>query len=427
MALTATSEVIASHRRALGRDYVRSRLKALLNVLVALWVFTGGLVLVDPSPYEISFLVVLPVALVGGIKLYRSTLGLLILLLGFAPFALIAAFRATYTPLPQALLFQFVTIFLLLTAYFTANYVAEAPQRRVKLIVTAYTLVAVASSIVGTAGYLGLIPGAGELLLRYGRVKAFFQDPNVFGPFLVVPAMYALQRVLLGRGRQAMLAGVVVLALLIGVFVSFSRAAWGNMFGAAVITFVLCFTLEANARDKLRMIFIALAGLAMAVLAIGGLLSIPSVARLFGERASVEQNYDSGSTGRFGRQSYAFDLALSNPWGIGPAEFRNLRVVEEPHDTYVSTIHVYGWGGAFCYDAIIVLTLWRAFGALFQRSPNRRLLIPLIAVFVPLIIEAAIIDADHWRHYYLVVGLIWGITAGYQRLQPKEDRQTALV
>ena len=24
--------------------------------------------------------------------------------------------------------------------------------------------------------------------------------------------------------------------------------------------------------------------------------------------------------------------------------------------------------------------------------------------------ESAIIDSDHWRHYYLIAGLIWGIS-----------------
>ncbi len=61
-------------------------------------------------------------------------------------------------------------------------------------------------------------------------------------------------------------------------------------------------------------------------------------------------NYDSGSTGRFGRQGYAFDMALSKPWGIGPAEFRNLRIPEEAHDSYANTFHVYGWGGAVIWD-----------------------------------------------------------------------------
>jgi len=228
------------------------------------------------------------------------------------------------------------------------------------------------------------------------------------------------------RGR-IILNGAVVLVLLIGVFVSFSRAAWGDLLGSAVILFALVFIFEANARDKIRMIILALVGVVMVIVAIGGLLSIPSVSALFDERASVEQSYDSGTTGRFGRQGYAFDLGLSHPFGIGPAEFRNLKIPEEAHDSFATTLHVYGWGGALCWDALIVMTLIRALAAMGKRSPNRRMLLPLIAVYVPLIIEAGIIDIDHWRHYYLIVGLIWGVTAGYYRVKPAENKVTALV
>ena len=103
-----------------------------------------------------------------------------------------------------------------------------------------------------------------------------------------------------------------------------------------------------------------------------------------------------------------------------------MRNTEEPHDTYANVLHVYGWGGAFCYYGLIIMTLIRGFSALFRRSPNRRLLVPLMAVYIPLIIEAGIIDIDHWRHYFLIVGMIWGVTAGYLRVKPGENRVTAL-
>ena len=48
---------------------------------------------------------------------------------------------------------------------------------------------AVLSALLGTLGYLGSCPGA-DLFTRYGRAKALFNDPNVFGPFLILPAMY---------------------------------------------------------------------------------------------------------------------------------------------------------------------------------------------------------------------------------------------
>ena len=385
----------------------------LLNWLVAFWIFTGGLVLFDPSPYEISFLLLLPVALIGGFGLHRSTLGLLWIFVLFTPFALIGAFQVRVEPLGDALVFVLVTVFLLFTAYFVANYVAEAAERRMRLIVNAYTLIAVISALVGTLAYLGILPGA-ELFTRYDRAKAFFQDPNVYGPFLVLPAMFALQRLLLHRGWTTLWAGAVLLILAIGVFASFSRAAWGHLAVSGGIVFALCFVLEAGAIQKVRMLLLSIVGVLVVVVAIGGLLSIPTVQKLF-ETRTASQDYDSGETGRFGRQGYAFDLALEHPFGIGPLEFRHLRVIEEPHNTYVNVLHSYGWGGGIAYFSLVLITLFRAVKGLANSSPHRLLLIPLVATFVPLAGEAAIIDTDHWRHYFLVVGLIWGVTAAMDR------------
>ena len=377
-----------------------------LDFMVGFWIFTGGLVLFEPSPYELTFLIVLPLAFVAGMGLYRSTFGLLAILIGFTPFALIACFQVRFSPITDALIFTIVTIFLLLTAYFIANYVAEETERRMRLVMRAYTAVALLSAIVGTLAYLRLMPGA-DIFLRYDRAKAAFNDPNVYGPFLVLPAMYALQRLLLAPGRSAIIAGGIYMVLFVGVFVSFSRAAWGHFALSSLIVLVLCFWLEAAARDKVRIMIMSLLGAAMLVVALAGLLSIPQVASLFEQRAAG-QNYDSGETGRFGRQRYAFELALDHPLGIGPYEFRNLRIIEEPHNVYVTVLHVYGWGGGAFYYLLVILTLWRGIAALTRPSPYRLMMIPLVATFAMLVGESAIIDTDHWRHYFLLVGLIWG-------------------
>jgi O-antigen ligase len=386
-----------------------------LDVMVAVWIFTGGMVLFEPSPYELTFLIVLPLAFVAGMGLYRSTFGLLAILIGFTPFALIACFQVRFTPINDALIFSIVTIFLLLTAYFIANYVADDTERRMRIVMRAYTAVAMVSAIIGTLAYLGIMPGA-DIFLRYGRAKAAFNDPNVFGPFLILPAMYALQRLLLSPGRTAIIAGGIYMVLFVGVFVSFSRAAWGHFALSSLIVLVLCFWLEAAARDKVRIMIMSLLGAAMLVVALAGLLSIPSVASLFEQRAAG-QNYDSGETGRFGRQGYAFELALDHPLGIGPHEFRNLRIIEEPHNVYVTVLHVYGWGGGAIYYLLVILTLWRGVAALTRPSPYRLMMIPLVATFAMLVGESAIIDSDHWRHYYLLIGLIWGIASAIRNDQ----------
>lgn len=409
-----------------GRAYLRRRAAALLDGLVAFWIFSGGMVITEPSPYELSFLLVLGVAVFAGFGLYRSTLGLLVLFVSFIPFALIAAFQVKYNDLTDALIFQAVTIFLIFTAYFAANYVAEAPQQRMRLIVNAYIATALLSAAVGTLGYLGVIPG-GELFTKFGRAKALFNDPNVYGPFLILPAMYALQRVLLGTRRRAFWGGVIFMVLLVGVFVSFSRAAWGHMAASSLLLFGLVFFLEACALAKVRMLLIAMAGLLMVVVAIAGLLSIPTVSELFELRAG-SQSYDEGETGRFGRQGHAFELARDNPLGLGPNEFYRLRITEAPHNTYVTVLHAYGWGGGLVFIVLIGTTIWRCLRFLARPSPNRLLLIPLVAVFIPLAIEAAIIDLDHWRHFFLVIGLIWGVTAAYDRVpEGPQQRHSALV
>lgn len=410
MSLAATPDSLAASRAAAGSDYVRAGFERIMHWLVSFWIFSGGIILFEPAPYELIFVLAFSAAILAGLKLHRANLALLLVICAFVPFALIGAFQARHTPTSDALIFVTVTIFLMITGYFVANYVAEDPVPRMRRIVVAYTWIAVISALLGTLAYLGVLPGK-DLFLRYGRAKAMFKDPNVFAPFLILPAMYALQRLLLANQRKAVWAAGIFMVIFIGVFASFSRAAWGHILASALMVFCLCFWLEAHAREKVRMLILALTGLGLMLVALVGLLSIPSVYKLFEQRASVTQEYDTGESGRFGRQGYAFDLALQNPWGIGPLEFRNLRIDEEPHDTYVNVLHVYGWGGGAAFIAVILLTLWKGFAGLARPGPNRLLLIPLVSTFLPLAIEAAIIDIDHWRHFFLVAGLIWGVTA----------------
>lgn len=408
-----------------GAAYIRSRAATLLEWLVAFWIFSGAMVVAEPSPYEVGFILVLGVAMFGGFAVRRSTLGLLVLFASFIPPALLAAFQVKYNPLLDSLIYQAVTIFLFFTAYFAANYVADAPQRRMKLIVNAWIVAAVLSAALGTLGYLQLIPGS-DFLIRYDRAKALFKDPNVYGPFMVLPAMYLLQRILLGSGRRVVWAAALFGILFVGVFVSFSRAAWGHFAASALLCFALVFTLEARLQDRVRMVLVGMVGALALVVALAGLLAIPEVRDLFETRTSA-QSYDEGETGRFGRQAYAFELALEHPLGLGPLEFRNTRVKEEPHNAYVNVFLSYGWGGGFVIVLLVAATLWRGARFVVRPSPNRLLLIPLVSTYSVLCIEAAIIDLDHWRHFYLLAGLIWGVTAAYQRTASGETRRLSAL
>lgn len=391
-----------------------------------IWMFSGGFVFIEPSPYEVAFVGVLLVLVLAGAGLYRANLNLLNLLIFFIPFALIGAWHVSHMTLLKGMIYVVVTIFLWLTSFFIANYVTDSPQKHMRVLMRGYTAAAVIITIIGTLAYLGLLPGS-ELFLLYGRARATFQDPNVFGPFLILPAMYALQRVFLTSGKSAGYAAVIFGILAIGVFVSFSRAAWGSLVLSTILVFAACYLLESGRHDRSRMLMLALVGVGLSIVALAALLSIDSVAALFADRAEVVQNYDSGPTGRFGRQGYAFELALSHPWGIGPLEFEYLRVSEAPHNTYVKVLLAYGWFGGLAYFVLVGLTLKKGFAVMTKSTPLRLLMIPLMGTFIPLIIEAGIIDLDHWRHYFLLVGMIWGVAAAAQRPERLSGRADSLI
>lgn len=399
-------------RRLLGQAWVGGSARKALGFIVALWIFSGGFVIVEPSPYEVMFIVAFTVALAGGLKLHRDTLPVLIITLAFAPFALISPFFMRYQGVLDGLIFNLVTIFLLITSYFAANFVAQSPHANMRLIAKAYVAIAVITALVGALAYVGILPGE-DVFLRFGRAKAFFNDPNVYGPFLMLPAAIVLQRTLLGTGRAALWSGLAYLVIFVGVFVSFSRGAWGHFAATSLLVFAMAFFLEASAREKVRLLLIAIGGIMVLAAAMAVLLSIPVVAELFVHRFTLTQSYDTGETGRFGRIWYTLDLALNNPWGIGPLEFGYLRISEQPHNTYTNVLLTYGWGGALAYYVLVGWTLLVGGKTLLRPSPHRTLLIPVFATFVPMILLSGIIDTDHWRHWFLVTGLVWGICAAY--------------
>ena len=80
---------------------------------------------------------------------------------------------------------------------------------------------------------------------------------------------------------------------------------------------------------------------------------------------------------------------------------------------------VYGWLGGAAYLTLVLVTLAVGFRAavpdamaeLFDRRLRR---------FVGEAFEGFIVDTDHWRHFFLLLGLIWGLTAATINLRRSE-------
>ncbi|MEL6750939.1 MAG: O-antigen ligase family protein, partial [Pseudomonadota bacterium] len=314
-------------------------------------------------------------------------------------------------------LYLAVSLFLGLSSVFWCA-VIEADMGRLRTIMRGYVVGAVITAMLGIAGYFNAFPGARTFTL-YDRAAGAFEDPNVFGPFLVLPAVYLIHGLLNRSASLAPLRAGMLLIIVGGLFLSFSRAAWGLIILAGGIYYVVMLATERSAAQRIKLIALGAAGIVGVVLMLGIALQFDAVSDMFAQRAQVVQDYDGARLGRFARHAIGFAWALENPLGIGPLEF-GLTLGEDTHNIWVKSLMAYGWLGFFAYLAVTLLTLIGAGRLLGKDRPWRPYLVCVFATYVGHIFVAWVIDIDHWRHAYLLIGMLWGMIALEVRWQRGE-------
>jgi hypothetical protein len=133
------------------------------------------------------------------------------------------------------------------------------------------------------------------------------------------------------------------------------------------------------------------------------------------ERATLEQSYDVGPEGRFGGQEKAAGLAVTHPLGIGALEFARLYHHEDVHEVYLNMFLNAGWLGGTLYLALVLLTLGLGLRQVVRDRGGDGLSVVLVAAFIGMALEGLVIDSDHWRHFYLVMAMIWGMALAPSR------------
>ncbi len=299
----------------LPREAVNAKLASLIaSGAVVLGVQLSGFVIREPAPYEIYMAGLIAVWALFGLRVSRAAAPLAVLLVLFNVGGMIAM---TQMPdLMETPLYLAVSLFLAFTAVFYAAVVEARPQL-LRPIFLAYVVSAIVTSLFGIAGYFHLFPGA-EMFTRYDRATGVFQDPNVFGPFLALPGIYLLHRLLTGPAARMPLIAIPLLIVMAGIFLSFSRGAWGLFGTSAVLLTGALFLQSRSGAFRLRIVVMTIAAIALLALALIVLLQVPGVADMLTMRARLAQDYDSARLGRFARYVIGFQLALEKPLGIGP-------------------------------------------------------------------------------------------------------------
>jgi hypothetical protein len=82
-----------------------------------------------------------------------------------------------------------------------------------------------------------------------------------------------------------------------------------------------------------------------------------------------------------------------------------------------------GWISGICYFTLVLTTIVIGYRTIFIATPWRKTYLAFYAAFLGVAGESAIIDSDHWRHYFLILGVLWGLICASQ---PFARRQRAI-
>lgn len=393
----------------------------LLNWSFAIFIFTGIINALKPSPYDFIFLIVAPLWLLSGVKIHRGVIFILILwcILEISGFIALMPYWGE----PNATLFQFQSLDVICTCLFFTLFFSERSLSRGRLALNAYTFSAVVCALIGIASYLN-IGGIGPLWsFDEGRAAGTFDDPNLYGSYLTLAAVYLLQGFLLGTTKRPFLSAASFLILIVGIFVSFSRGSWGAVTSSSVLMVVASYLTVRSKRTRRRIVIMAGVTLGLGAATLFVLLSQPEMRKTFNDRATIAKSYDEGITGRFGNQIRSIPMLLERPEGFGPLRFRNFFHLE-PHNSYVGAFANNGWLGGFTWIIIVVSTGFVGFRLMFVRSPYQEMAQVFWPVLLAWLLQGFQIDIDHWRQMFLCFGAVWGFEASRLRWLAQQKQTT---
>ena len=380
----------------------------------------SGIVFTEPAPVDalsIGLIVLLPT--IGLVAFNRALLayGSLWLVAGAC-----AVLAATFSLDPKATLIHVaVTLYLYAASVVIAAFVAKSPRFHTELIFKAWTVAAIVACSAAIIGYFGLLPGAFDLFTLYGRAAGTFKDPNVFGPFCVVPLVYMLSIALQSRLRGMIIPLAIAAFLMLGVFLSFSRGAWLNLVVALAVYGYLALATSRKSIVRLKIVGLLAAGCIIAVGVVLVALSSDNVAELLAQRAT------SRSVVRHGRRRPLWRPAEGHRARRRATRWASARRSSAPATTprkcttSTSTVLLSaGWLGGGIYLVLVVLTLVLGFRYLLQASAadTRLLFLVAYATFAATALEGVIIDSDHWRHFYVLMAIVWGFVTASSANEP---------
>ena len=392
----------------------------LLIVTLFITVLASSIAFIEPSPHDFMVGPLAIVAVAAGIRFHRILIVPFLLLLAWNFFGLMSLLEVPGRE--KTIQYAATSVYLAIAALLFAMIFADNTMPRLKAMRSAYILAAAFAAICGAAGYFHLFPGA-DMFTLYDRAMGPFKDPNVYSPFLILPALMLIEPMLTRRieAGAAIFTGIILFGLLLG----FSRGAWFHFAVSLAIVIIFSALTAATPKVRMRIVGLTLAGIAIVAILLVVLLSLKSISGMLEQRAQLIQSYDVGTGGRFRLQELAVTSVLNFPNGMGPFEFARVHGLQQ-HNVYLQSFLVYGWSGGMSYVLLLLSTLWVGLRSAVTRTPWQGYAICALGAFFGEMAEGFIIDTDHWRHFFLILGIVWGLAAA-SRVAKRQKPMVAMT
>lgn len=371
---------------------------SMLQAVLFVTMFTSSVVLIEPSPYDLLMMFFLSIILLSvHLKLNRTITLPIILSLFFLLANIVSMFIVKHPT--STIMYFIITCYLVMTFVLLISFFQKAKAGTAHVILVGYYCAAIIATVIGVLAYFDLLPSS-NLFLMFGRVKSTFKDPNVFGPFLIIPALYALSLSETVRKKEGsrVLHFLLFILLTIGIIISFSRAAWGS-FVISLFLYLLM-TKRAMVVARLRTILFIII-LMLPVIAV--LVQSPAIEELLSSRLTIKK-YDSD---RFGTQKEAFYQGFSNLLGLGPGQSER-EFQYSPHSLYARVFTENGVVGILTIISIVLISVWQSIKNYRQSDYLES---PIYAIvfssLIGLAFNSFFIDTLHWRHFWILLAIAW--------------------
>lgn len=230
------------------------------------------------------------------------------------------------------------------------------------------------------------------------RVRGFFKDPNVLGPFLAFPIV----SILIYRGFNIWTRMIMILPIIFLLYLTYSRAAYA---GALVALGIALAIAAVRDRKLLRAIFLIISfGIFLSAFYFDEIGSRLANAEFFFARLRL-QEYDST---RFAHIALGLQEAAVAFFGLGPGEFAE-RHGNNPHNLFIGRLTDAGWGPAIITAFAFVAALIRTGKLAISRNYDP-VILAVFSVLAAHLIISMVIHSHHWRHLWILIALGLTIT-----------------